>query len=75
MFFKDGSSTDKVSIDFPIGHRNRRDEGIPVLVEKFKKAIASIFDADQAGRIEKACEDQDGLESLAVPEFMEMWIK
>jgi 2-methylcitrate dehydratase len=40
VFFKDGSSTDRVAIDFPIGHRNRRDEGIPVLVRKFGRAIS-----------------------------------
>src|SRR5690606_37600119 len=32
VFFKDGSKTDKISVDFPIGHRNRRKEGIPVLM-------------------------------------------
>src|SRR6202000_2454062 len=36
VFFKDGSKTEKVSIDFPIGHRNRRAEGIPVLLRKFE---------------------------------------
>ena len=75
VFFKDGTSTEKVSIDYPIGHRNRRDEGIPVLVDKFKSAIAGIFDADQAGKIEKACENQAGLEGMDVTDFMELWIK
>ena len=36
VFFKDGSSTDKVSIDYPIGHRKRRDEGIPVLLQQVR---------------------------------------
>ncbi|MBW3567598.1 MAG: bifunctional 2-methylcitrate dehydratase/aconitate hydratase, partial [Proteobacteria bacterium] len=44
IFFKDGSRTERVSIDYPIGHRNRRKEGIPVLIEKFRKAINDIFD-------------------------------
>src|SRR5665213_3036205 len=34
VFFKDGSATDKISIDYPIGHRKRRAEGIPVLLQK-----------------------------------------
>ncbi|MCG8435728.1 MAG: bifunctional 2-methylcitrate dehydratase/aconitate hydratase, partial [Gammaproteobacteria bacterium] len=70
VFFKDGGSTDKVSIDYPIGHRKRREEGIPVLVEKFKKAVADIFPADQAAKIESACEDQEGLEKMDVTDFM-----
>ena len=40
VFFKDGSSTDKVSIDYPIGHRKRRAEGIPVLMAKAKAALS-----------------------------------
>ncbi|MGD8379688.1 MAG: bifunctional 2-methylcitrate dehydratase/aconitate hydratase [Gammaproteobacteria bacterium] len=75
VFFKDGSRTEKVSIDYPIGHRKRRDEGIPVLVEKFRKAIRDIFDADQAAKIEKACQEQTKLENLSVTEFMSMWFK
>src|SRR3546814_20162083 len=39
VFFKDGSSTEKVSIDYPIGHRQRRGEGIPVLMDKCEKAL------------------------------------
>ncbi len=75
VFFKDGSSTEKVSIDFPIGHRKRRDEGIPVLVKKFQDAIAGIFDAEQASRIEAACKDQAALEGMKVTDFMELWTK
>lgn len=75
VFFKDGSKTEKVSIDYPIGHRKRRDEGIPVLVKKFQKAIADIFGADQAAKIEKACEDQGQLEAMSVTDFMSLWVK
>lgn len=75
VFFKDGSKTDKVSIDYPIGHRKRRGEGIPVLVNKFKSAIAGIFDAGQAGKIEAACADQGKLEAMKVTDFMRLWIK
>ena len=73
VFFSDGSSTDKVSIDYPIGHRNRRDEGIPVLVQKFKDAVGDIFDAKQAKMIGEACDDQEKLEGMTVTEFMSLW--
>src|SRR3546814_5958128 len=44
VFFKDGSSTEKVSIDYPIGHRKRRGEGIPVLMDKCEKALRARSD-------------------------------
>ncbi len=43
VFFKDGSATDKVEVEYPIGHRRRRAEGIPVLEEKFKRNLATVF--------------------------------
>ncbi|MDX1455931.1 MAG: bifunctional 2-methylcitrate dehydratase/aconitate hydratase [Gammaproteobacteria bacterium] len=73
VFFSDGSSTDKVSIDYPIGHRKRRDEGVPVLVEKFRSAVSDVFDEKQAKDIEAACDDQDALEEMAVTSFMRRW--
>lgn len=51
VFFKDGSSTEKVSIDYPIGHRKRRAEGIPVLMAKAKAALEAHLPADQAAEI------------------------
>ncbi|HEX6929111.1 MAG TPA: bifunctional 2-methylcitrate dehydratase/aconitate hydratase, partial [Gammaproteobacteria bacterium] len=75
VFFKDGGRTERVAIDFPIGHRKRRAEGIPVLVEKFRKAINDIFDTKQASKIEKACEDQASLEGMDVPAFMDLWVR
>src|SRR5690606_15708947 len=44
VFFHDGGQTERVVVDYPIGHRKRRGEGIPVLVEKFRKAINETFD-------------------------------
>lgn len=73
VFFKDGSSTDKVSVDYPIGHRRRRDEGIPVLVRKFENALATRFEPAQAEAIRAACEDQNRLEAMPVHEFVDLW--
>ncbi|NNJ79427.1 MAG: bifunctional 2-methylcitrate dehydratase/aconitate hydratase [Xanthomonadales bacterium] len=70
VFFKDGSSTERVETSYPIGHRRRRGEGIPVLVEKFRKAIDAHYSSDKARAIDAACEDQNGLESAAVPDFV-----
>ena len=45
--FKDGSKTREVVVEYPIGHRRRRKEGIPVLVEKFRTNLARRFPAKQ----------------------------
>jgi len=63
-FFADGSKTEKVSIDFPIGHRKRRAEGIPVLLQKFEAALRGHLGADQVARILDACRDPRVLESM-----------
>ena len=73
VFFKDGSSTDKVSIDFPIGHRERRGEGIPVLLEKFEKAIRGQLPAHRVDAILALCEDVSRLESTPVDQFMDLF--
>ncbi|SEO88053.1 bifunctional 2-methylcitrate dehydratase/aconitate hydratase [Aquisalimonas asiatica] len=73
VFFQDGSKTERVAVEYPIGHRRRRDEGIPVLVEKFEAALATRFAPRQAERIRHACADQRRLEELPVNVFMDLW--
>ncbi|MDN3516723.1 bifunctional 2-methylcitrate dehydratase/aconitate hydratase [Aquisalimonas lutea] len=73
VIFKDGSKTDRVAVEYPIGHRRRRDEGIPVLVEKFENALATRFAPRQAEAIRRACENQRALEDMPVNEFMDLW--
>lgn len=72
VFFKDGSSTDRVSIDYPIGHRRRRDEGIPVLMAKFEKAMRMRLPAGDADRLMDLAADPARLEALPITELMEM---
>lgn len=73
VFFKDGSKTDRIAVEYPIGHRRRRDEGIPVLVDKFDNALKTRFAPRQAERIRAACADQKRLEDMPVNEFMDLW--
>ena len=73
VFFKDGSSTDQVSIDYPIGHRRRRDEGIPVLMAKFEAAIRAHLPAAQADRLVALASDPSALDALPVTEFMSLY--
>ncbi len=73
VFFSDGSSTDKVEVEYPIGHRRRRKEGIPKLEAKFRENLATRFPRSQAERIEEVCLDHKRLTSMPVHEFMDLW--
>jgi 2-methylcitrate dehydratase len=70
VFFRDGSKTDKVSIDYPIGHRKRRAEGIPVLLRKFEAAIREHLGDSKADRILQACASAERLEQQSLNDFM-----
>ena len=70
VFFKDGSSTRKVAVEYPIGHRRRREQGIPVLVDKFEANLATRFPARRTQRILELCQDADRLGSTPVNEFV-----
>lgn len=74
VFFRDGSSTDKVAVEYPIGHRRRRDEGIPLLEEKFRSNLATRFPGQTCLRIDGLCTDQHELETTPVPEFMDLFV-
>ncbi|HZP65867.1 MAG TPA: bifunctional 2-methylcitrate dehydratase/aconitate hydratase [Rudaea sp.] len=73
IHFKDGSSTEKVSIDYPIGHRRRRAEGIPVLIEKFEHALAGHLPARQAANIVELTRDLARLERTPIHRFMDLF--
>lgn len=73
IFFKDGSSTDKIEIEYPVGHRRRREEGIPLLEQKFKNNLATRFPAKRSATIFELCQDQQQLEKLPVSEFMSLF--
>jgi 2-methylcitrate dehydratase len=70
VFFDDGSHTEKVSIDYPIGHRNRRGEGIPVLVKKFEDALAGHLPAARVKKILALTQDPARFEAMPLHEFM-----
>ena len=72
--FKDGSITETVEAEYPIGHRRRRAEGIPLLEEKFANNLATRFPAKQVGTIMELYLDQERLEVTPVNEFIGMFI-
>lgn len=74
VFFRDGTATEKVEVEYPVGHRRRRAEGIPLLEEKFRQNLATRFPAVRAAEIFALCKDQQTLEATPVNEFMDMLV-
>jgi len=74
VFFKDGTSTDRVAVDFPIGHRERRAEGIPVLKKKFVDSVSPKLAANQWEEINALCKNQEKLAATAVDDFMALFV-
>jgi 2-methylcitrate dehydratase len=72
--FNDGKKLKEVVVEYPIGHKRRRKEGMPVLVEKFKTNLARRFPAKQQGAILAACSDQEKLEAMPVNEFVDLMV-
>lgn len=73
--FKDGTKTEAVTVEYPIGHRRRREEGIPVLEQKFAKNLSTQLDQTQIDNISGVFADSNKLENTPVNEFMDLWIK
>jgi 2-methylcitrate dehydratase len=70
VFFKDGSASERVQVDFPIGHRKRRAEGMPVLVRKFEASVAAHFSPKQCELIKSTFADAKKLDAMPVNELM-----
>lgn len=73
VFFKDGSKTDRVEVEYPIGHRRRRKDGIPVLERKFEDALATRLSRRRREAILELCADQRRLEATPVPQFTDLF--
>ena len=74
MFFKDGSTSENIAVEYPIGHRRRRGEGIPELVKKFKVNLARRFDTKKQADILALCLEQKKLELMPVNLFVDMLV-
>src|SRR5205814_7752077 len=70
VFFTDGTASERVEVEYPIGHRRRRKDAVPLLWDKFKSALATRFDAAKSKPIVQLFEDQDRLDATKVDEFM-----
>ncbi|MCI6217414.1 MAG: 2-methylcitrate dehydratase [Helicobacter sp.] len=73
IFYKDGTQSAKVEVEYPIGHRRRRDEGIPLLVAKFEKNLSKKLSPKKCEQIKNICSNQSTLESMAFNEFSDLF--
>ncbi|MCH9638390.1 MAG: 2-methylcitrate dehydratase, partial [Betaproteobacteria bacterium] len=74
VVFKDDSELEEVVVAYPIGHKKRRHEGIPLLQKKFITNLARCFLENQQQAILNLFQDQQQLESTAVDEFVELFV-
>jgi 2-methylcitrate dehydratase len=72
--FNDGNKTPEVAVEYPIGHRRRRAEGIPLLVEKFRTNLARRFPPKQQQRILDLALDLPALIKTPVHEFVDLFV-
>jgi 2-methylcitrate dehydratase len=72
--FADGRKMKEVVVEYPIGHKRRRKEGMPVLVEKFRTNLARVFPARQANAILDLCLDAKRLDATPVNEFVDLMV-
>jgi 2-methylcitrate dehydratase len=72
IFFNDGSFTKEVVIEYPIGHRKRREEGVPLLMEKFTRSVHQHFGKDQAEKILAIANNEDQLLQTPIDQFTQL---
>jgi len=70
VFFNDGTFTDNVIVDYPVGHRRRREEGIPLLKEKFERYLRGRISQKNSDEILSICRDQAIFENTSVNDIM-----
>lgn len=72
--FNDGSKLDEVVCEYPIGHKRRRKDGIPLLEGKFRINLARVFPGKQQEQILAVSLDQQALEAMPVHEYVDMYV-
>ena len=72
--FSDGTKTPEIAVEYPIGHRRRRSEGIPLLIEKFRVNLARRFAQKQQAAILEVALDRKRLSAMAVNEFVDLMV-
>jgi 2-methylcitrate dehydratase len=71
----DGTVLDEVVVEYPVGHKRRREEGIPLLIKKYQTNLARVFDAAQISKIEDLTLNFEKLEIAPVDQVMDLFSK
>lgn len=74
VHFMDGTSTENVECEYPLGHRFRREEAIPLIKKKFSNNLRAHFPNKQSEKIEEECFDKEKLEQMHVKQFLELFL-
>ncbi|MEK6217295.1 MAG: 2-methylcitrate dehydratase, partial [Boseongicola sp.] len=75
VFFTDGTWGEKISVDYPLGHRRRREEGIPVLVEKYHRNLTRRFAPQHVEKIIDVTLDRSRLSTMTVDSFTNLFVE
>jgi 2-methylcitrate dehydratase len=75
IFYQDGTHSEKITVEYPIGHRRRRTEGIPELIKKFSKNLNREFDPEHAEKILNLNLDYEKLTATPVHEYVDLFVK
>lgn len=75
VHFKDGSQTTEVEYEYPLGHRFRRKEAFPKIIEKYEANLATHYTANQREAIEAISYDHERLSKINVNEFMDLFVQ
>jgi 2-methylcitrate dehydratase len=75
VVFRGGRATDKVTVEYPLGHRRRRAEGVPLLLAKFERNLRARLSPQAVERIRAACADQQRLETMPAADFVALFIE
>lgn len=73
--FNDGTKSDEIVVEYPVGHKRRREEGLPLLVDKYKTNLRRIFDDAQVASIEAATLDYEKLIAMKADDFLSLYVK
>jgi 2-methylcitrate dehydratase len=73
--FNDGTKTEEIVVEYPVGHKRRREEGLPLLIAKYRTNLRRIFDDVQVSNIEKMTLEYDLLISMNVDDFLSLFVK
>lgn len=73
IFFEDGSKTEEICIEYPVGHQRRRAEGVPLLMDKLRHNLLTHYMEKQAAKILTLGESQEQLENMSVNQFVDLF--